>query len=94
MIKKLNAKKELTKEQTRDILLQAQKDFNLGPVEMAAILTGNKKGYGTYKKWVIQGSELRKPTLSVLAHIDTLYDYYNFNQTKFIKYLEIKLNNT
>ena len=77
-----------TKEDTKRILLQAQEDFALDPVEMAVILTGSKKGYGTYKKWISSGSELRKPTASVLAHLETLYDQYKRSPVQFKKRLK------
>ena len=84
---------DLTKEQTKTLLLKAQNDFDLSPVQMAVILNGNKKGYGTYKKWIGSGDELRKPTKSVLAHLTTLYDEYKKSPWDFKKYFKERVNN-
>jgi|GEM_PF-3628191 len=82
---------EVAKEQTRKKLLEAQDDFGLSPKELGMILIGTEKAYDTYKKWITSGSQLRKPTLSVMAHLDTLYDYYRQSPAEFKQYLEKQL---
>lgn len=66
----------MTKDQARNLLLQAQKDFDLTPGEFGAILLGHAKGYETYKHWVSEGLHSRLPTKSVIAHLKTLYSIY------------------
>lgn len=91
MIVEIMVSQDSTQEEIRKYFLQAEKDFNLTPTEMAELLLGSKKSYGTYKKWITASATWHAPSAAVFQHMKTIYDLYKSNKIKTISYLQERI---
>ena len=79
------------KQTEREFFLEAQSILGLSPVQMGRIIIGRKDGYNHYKKWIIDGVGVRKPSYAVVSHVSSLLSWHALSPTTLSKHLADKL---